>query len=89
MTVGEGQDDDALAGVARLRTFDVPPRHEHRLRRRCHALLQTQTRPTRSTGAVSGTPFRRLVAPGLGGAWCVAYVVEIVRIAAAVYLRAQ
>ena len=82
-------DDDSLASVARLRTCDVSPCHAHRLRRRCHALLQTQPRPKRSPGRGSGTPFRRVVAPAVGGAWCVAYVVEIIRFAAAIYFGAR
>jgi len=86
MTVDDRQDDDFLAGVATLRTCDVSPRHAHRLRRRCHALLQTQQpRARRSDEMEEWTAFRRLIVPTLGGAWCLAYLMEIVRLVAAVH----
>ena len=85
MTVDEPENDPVLDGLARLRTSDVSQRHSERLRRRCHALLHAQPRPTRSTGIVDGTSLRRLIGPALAGVWCVAYLVEIVRHAAAVY----
>jgi hypothetical protein len=75
-----GQDDDILAGVAGLRTPDVSQRRAGRLRRRCHAQLQGQSGPKEPA------VFQRIVGPALGGAWCLAYLVEIVRRAAAVYL---
>jgi hypothetical protein len=34
---------------------------------------------------VNGTPFRRIIGPVLVGAWCLAYLVEIIRRAAAIY----
>ena len=34
---------------------------------------------------VDEPPFRRVVVPALGGAWCLAYLVEIIRYTAAVY----
>ena len=37
----------------------------------------------------NGTAFRRIIAPALGGAWCLAYLVEIVRRAAAVYFGTE
>jgi hypothetical protein len=35
------------------------------------------------------TAFQRIIGPALGGAWCLAYLVEILRRAAAVYLGTQ
>jgi hypothetical protein len=34
---------------------------------------------------VDEAPFRRVVVPALGGAWCLAYLVEIIRYTAAIY----
>jgi hypothetical protein len=85
MTVDDGQNDHILAALASLRTQDVSLRQRHRLRQRCHALLQTQPPPAASAARVNGMAFRRIVGPALGGAWCLAYLVEIVRRAAAVY----
>ena len=78
-----------LAALASLRTRDVSRRHARRLRSRCHALLQPQATPETSAAMRNGTAFQRIIAPALGGAWCVAYLVEIVRRAAAVYFGAE
>ena len=85
----DGPNDDTLAAVASLRTPDVSPRRARRLRRRCHALLQAQPGPKKSAVMMKGTAFQRIIGPALGGAWCVAYLVEIIRRAAAVYLGTQ
>jgi len=87
-----GQNDDILAAVAGLRTPDVSQQRARQLRRRCHAGLQAQAAPKPSAALVTrtnGTVFRRLVGPALGGAWCLAYLVELVRRAAALYLSTQ
>jgi hypothetical protein len=85
----DGQDDDVLAALASLRSHDVSLRQRHRLRQRCHALLQTPPPPAASAAMENGTAFRRIIGPALGGAWCLAYLVEIVRRAAAVYYGTQ
>jgi hypothetical protein len=77
-------DDDFLRSLAGLRACDVSDRRSRRLRRRCHALLQ-QPRPNRAGAMTMGTAFQRVIGPALGGAWCLAYLVEIVRRAVAVY----
>jgi len=46
-------------------------------------VLQTQIE--RHAPATNAALFRRIVGPVVGGAWCVAYVVEIIRRAAAMY----
>jgi hypothetical protein len=84
MTVDDGR-DDLLASVASLRTYDVSERRARHLRRRCHAALTTQSGPKGSAGMVNGILLRRVIGPALGGAWCLAYLVEIVRRAAAIY----
>jgi hypothetical protein len=77
-------DDDVLAGLARLRTCDVSQRRSRQLRRRCHAMLQAEPSVERLSWVVDGA-FRREIVPALGGAWCLAYLVEIVRCTAAIY----
>jgi len=86
MTVDEEPQDDVLASVARLKPRDVSSRHAHRLRRLCHAALQTPSGRHTAAVAARGMFFSRVVGPALGGAWCLAYLMEIVRRAAAMYL---
>ena len=78
-------DDDVLASLARLRTCDVSQRRSRQLRRRCHGMLQAERSVDRLSWMVDGAPFRRNIVPALGGAWCLAYLVEIIRGAAAIY----
>jgi hypothetical protein len=78
-------DDDVLASLARLRTCDVSQRRSRQLRRRCHAMLQAEPSVERLSWMVDGAPFRRYIIPALGGAWCLAYLVEIIRCTAAMY----
>jgi len=85
MAFGDDSNDPVHAGLATLRTRDVHERRADRLRARCHALLRAQPRRSARAGKANGTSFRRLIGPALGGAWCLAYVVEIIRRAAAVY----
>ena len=77
--------DDVLAAVTSLRTYDVSARRARDLRTRCHAALAPQPRRTRSANLATGTVFRRVIGPALGGAWCVWYLVEIIGRAAAIY----
>jgi len=77
-------DDDVLASLARLRACDVSQRRSRQLRRRCHATLQADPSVGRLYRMVDGA-FRRGIVPALGGAWCLAYLVEIVRHTAAMY----
>jgi hypothetical protein len=44
-----------------------------------------QPGPDSSAVMSKGTAFQRVIAPALGGAWCLAYLVEIVRRVVAVY----
>jgi hypothetical protein len=78
-------DGDVLASLARLRTCDVSQRRSRQLRRRCHGMLQSERSVDRLSWMVDGAPFRRNIVPALGGAWCLAYVVEIVRCTVAIY----
>jgi hypothetical protein len=80
----ERRDDDVLASLAALRTCDVSERRSRHLRRRCHAVLQADALPSRRPWTVSSA-FREVIVPALGGAWCLVYLVEIIRRAAAIY----
>jgi hypothetical protein len=81
----DDENDPVLAAVAALRTCDVSQRHARRLRRRCHLVLQTPASTDPSHVAANGGIFRRIVGPALAGVWCVAYLVEILRRAAAYF----
>ena len=48
-------------------------------------MLQAEPSVERFSWMVDGALFLRDVVPALGGAWCLAYVVEIIRYTAAVY----
>jgi hypothetical protein len=85
MIGNDRQNDRLVAAIAGLRTYDVSQRHTHRLRSRCHVLLQAQPRRHLLAATVNGMRFRRVIGPALGGAWCLAYLVEIVRRAAWIY----
>ena len=78
-------DDDVLSSLARLRTCDVSQRRSRQLRRRCHAMLQAEPSVERLSRMVDGALFRRNIVPALGVAWCLAYLVEIIRCTAAIY----
>ena len=86
------EDDEFLAGLVRLPRYDVSPHRSRHLRHRCHVMLQAE-RPAKSAEPPStrwlcmmdGPTLRRVIVPALGGAWCLAYLAEIVRRAAAIY----
>ena len=85
MTVdsNDTRDDDVLASLERLRSFDVSRRRSRELRRRCHAILQAD--PSVERLSWMERPFRRDVLTAIGCVWCLAYLVEIVRCTAAIY----
>ena len=68
-----------------LRPYDVSRRRADRLRAQCHAVLQAQARPDARADHTHGSLLRRVIGPALAGVWCLAYLVEIIRRAAAVY----
>lgn len=78
------QDDDFHASLASLRHWDVSHARARKLRRRCHAILQTEPLVTRSPSRVDWASLRRVAIPALGAAWCLAYLAEIVRFTAAI-----
>jgi len=72
--------------IDHLMTYDVSERHARRLRQQCHAALQKAGGPGGPAEPVIGRFLGRVVGPALGGAWCLAYLAEIVRRLAAFYL---
>jgi hypothetical protein len=79
------RNDDFLVSLAGLRAYDVSERRSRQLRRRCHTMLQAEPPVKRLSWMVDEAPFRRVIVPALGGAWCFAYLVEIIRCTAAIY----
>jgi hypothetical protein len=89
------EDDEFLASLVSLPRYDVSPRRSRHLRRRCHVMLHAERPAMRAEPPVTtwhwmmaGVPFRRVIVPALGGAWCLAYLVEIIRRTAAIYSHA-
>ena len=78
-------DEDFLDSLARMRPCDISRRRSHQLRLRCHAILQPEPLPQRLPWTMAAASLRRFIVPALGGAWCLAYLVEIVRCAGAIY----
>jgi hypothetical protein len=76
--------DPALEVLQQLCTYDVGGDHARRLRGQCHSALETPdaSRPVRPNRETDG--WRRAIGV-LAGAWCVLYVLETIRRAAAVY----
>lgn len=86
MTVDfDAEQDDVRATLANLRGCDVSHHRAQQLRRRCHSVLQAEPSPMRSAWRTDQTSFRRFVLPALGAAWCLAYLAEMIRCAAAIY----
>jgi hypothetical protein len=79
--IDDAQNDDFRGSLARLRTYDISPRRSRQLRRRCYAVLQAEPLSKMADRA----PFPRIVIPALASAWCLAYLVEIVRRIATAY----
>ena len=78
-------DDDLLASLATLPTCDVSQRRSRQLRSRCHALLRAEPPVEKPSGPVNWSPLRRVIVPALGAAWCLTYLLEIIRCTAAIY----
>jgi hypothetical protein len=79
------QDADFLTSLSSLRRCDVSHSRARQLRRRCHAILQTEPPAKGSARMMDPASFRRVAVPALGAAWCLAYLAEIIRCTAAIY----
>lgn len=84
MNPNDVQEDPVLAALRELRTYDVGPVRVQRLRAQCHSALRMQHSPRHSPRNSEAGVWRRAVRV-LAGAWCVLYMVETIRRAAAVY----
>ena len=71
--------------LAGLKTFDVDRRRADRLRARCHASLRARTASRIHPATFDRRWLRRALAPGLAGAWCLVYLLEIIRRAVVIY----
>jgi hypothetical protein len=78
-------DGDFLNSLSSLRPCDVSRSHASQLRRRCHAILQTEPAAKESARMMDRASFRRVAVPALGAAWCLAYLAEIIRCTVAIY----
>ena len=76
-----GRDAALFAELALLKIHDVNPQRAERLRRRCHRALRLQE----EVSAPPASLWSRTVGPALAAAWCVVYLVEVIRRAAANY----
>ena len=83
MTSDDLQEDPVFPLLGELRTWDVDAARAQRLRRRCHRVLEAQRTSTfrpRNNHA-RAWPFVHVVA----GAWCLLYLLLILRRAVDVY----
>ena len=85
MTSDDIDNDPVFGAIATLRLRDVSSVRADRLRGRCHAVFQSQRSRRARPGTLTRVSFRRVVAPAVAGAWCIVYLVEIIRRAAEVY----
>ena len=82
MRPNEIQGDEVLATLRELRTYDVSSARKQRLRTRCHSGLTMQDSRQLPRSREAGVWRAGRV---LAGAWCVLYLFETLRRAAAVY----
>lgn len=85
MTSNAVDDDPVLAALGRLRTQDVDARRAHRLQVRCRAALTAQTPAADAAATVESARWTLIAGPALLAAWCAIYVIEVVRLAEAIY----
>jgi hypothetical protein len=84
MTPSDIHPDALLAALRELRTFDVSPARAQRLRARCQSRLKMEAGERQSLKDSEGSVWPRAVRI-LACAWCVVYLLETIRRAAAIY----
>ena len=84
MSPNDTREDTVLAALRTLPPCDVSPGHAERLRARCRARLEGPDPLTSPPAARELGPWQ-LAAGVFAAAWCVVYVLETLRRAAAVY----
>jgi hypothetical protein len=77
--------DPVLAALSQLRTQDVDTRRAHRLGVRCRAALTARKRAADADGGADSGRWTLIAGPVLLAVWCAIYVIEIVRLAGAIY----
>jgi hypothetical protein len=86
MTPNDLQEDPVLATLRELRPHDVRRARAERLRTRCHTGLRASPpEPPRQVAQFGGTHAWPQAVRVVAGAWCLIYVLETIRRAAAVY----
>jgi hypothetical protein len=85
MTSNDRDDDPVLAALGQLCTRDVDTGRAHRLQDRCRAALAAQRRAADAAATVESARWTLIAGPALLAAWCAVYVIEIVRLAGAIY----
>ena len=85
MTSNAVGDDPVLEALGQLCTQDVDTRRAHRLHVRCRAALAAQKRAADAAATVDSARWTLMAGPALLAAWCAIYVIEIVRLAGAIY----
>jgi hypothetical protein len=85
MTSNVVDDDPVLAALGQLCRQDVGTRRAHALQVRCRAALAAQTRAADAAAGVESWRWTRTIGPVLLTGWCAIYVIEIVRLAGAIY----
>jgi hypothetical protein len=85
MTPNAVDDDPVLAALGQLRAQDVDARRAHRLQVRCRAALTARKRAADPAATVESARWTLIAGPALLAAWCAIYVIEIVRLAGAIY----
>ena len=83
MSPNDIQGDAVLATLRELRPYDVSPARAQRLRTRCHSGLTMQDSSSHLTPSSGAGVWR--AGRVLAGAWCVVYLFETLRRAAAAY----
>ena len=85
MTPDDVDNDHVLSLAASLKTRDVDRRRAERLRARCHASMRARAVRASPPAVSDGRWIRRAIASGAAGAWCVVYLIEIIRRAVVIY----
>jgi hypothetical protein len=85
MTSDDVHDDPVLTALRQLPTQDVDRRRAHRLHVRCRAALAAGNRAADGAARVDSARWRLTAGPALLAAWCLIYVIEIVRFAVAIH----
>jgi hypothetical protein len=84
MSPNDLQDDPLFAALRELPAQDLSPVRAQQLRRRCHRRLQTQAASRLLAPSGEPSAWSRAVRVAVA-AWCLVYVLETIRHAAAVY----